>query len=512
VAAVVMVPTTLAGLSPFVCSVALEHIAGTLSAAPDELTWAVTAQIVAYSVMLPISVWLSPLLGRRRLFLLAIVTFTAASAAAGAAASLPFLIVARVLQGLAAGSLVPISQIIMLEIFPGRRRALGLAIWSIGVASGSILGPALGGLITETLGWRWIFYLNVPISLLVLWLARPIIDSLPEHQRPGLFRLADLTALGLLVVGIAALQTMLQLGQREDWWTSGTIVGLAVAAGGALILFVVRQLRSGSPVMDLSVFRNRSFAAGCLVTAVMGWCQSCSVVLSSVFSARIMDHGPLLAGLVLAPAGVGTAVTSLIAGVINTRLDPRVLSLVGAAGAAAGMYQLAGLTPEATLHQLMWPRLLVGFGLGCLLGSLATATLATMTRDEIERATGPFNLVRNLGGSIGIAVMGTWLERGTQVHHSGLVQKMGSQLSEGAWAHHPLLTELPRRGADASTAMQQALVAMAGIVRKQALFLSFVDSYRLLAVLLLLSIPLLLLLRRPRPVPRLQVRAGQRSW
>jgi DHA2 family multidrug resistance protein len=488
VAAVVMVPTTLAGLSPFVCSVALEHIAGTLSAAPDELTWAVTAQIVAYSVMLPISVWLSPLLGRRRLFLLAIVTFTAASAAAGAAASLPFLIVARVLQGLAAGSLVPISQIIMLEIFPGRRRALGLAIWSIGVASGSILGPALGGLITETLGWRWIFYLNVPISLLVLWLARPIIDGLPEHQRPGQFRLADLTALGLLVVG------------------------LAVAAGGALILFVVRQLRSGSPVMDLSVFRNRSFAAGCLVTAVMGWCQSCSVVLSSVFSARIMDHGPLLAGLVLAPAGVGTAVTSLLAGVINTRLDPRVLSLVGAAGAAAGMYQLAGLTPEATLHQLMWPRLLVGFGLGCLLGSLATATLATMTRDEIERATGPFNLVRNLGGSIGIAVMGTWLERGTQVHHSGLVQKMGSQLSEGAWAHHPLLAELPRRGADASTAMQQALVAMAGIVRKQALFLSFVDSYRLLGVLLLLSIPLLLLLRRPRPVPRLQVRAGQRSW
>lgn len=186
--------------------------------------------------------------------------------------------------------------------------------------------------------------------------------------------------------------------------------------------------------------------------------------------------------------------------------------MVGAAGAAAGMYQLAGLTPEATFAQLMWPRLLVGFGLGCLLGSLATATLATLTRDELQRAAGPFNLVRNLGGSIGIAVMGSSLERGTQIHRSGLAQKMEPYLSDSAAAYHPLLAELARRGADASTAAQQGLAALAAIVHKQALFLSFVDSYRLLAGLLLLSIPMLLFMRRSRAVPRLGTGARPGRW
>lgn len=310
----VMLPTTLAGLSPFICSVALDHIAGAMAVAPDELTWAVTAHIVAYSVMLPISVWLSPLLGRRRLFLLAIATFTIASAAAGLATSLPALIVARVLQGLAGGSLVPISQIIVMDVFPGRRRPFGLAVWSLGVASGSIIGPAVGGLITEVLGWRWLFHLKVPVGLLALWLARLTIDRLPEHESRTRFFPRDLVGLGLLVLGVGALQAMLQTGQREDWWASPTIVGLTLVAGASLALFVAQQLRARHPVVDLTVFRNHTFAVGCLVTAALGWCQSCAVVLSSVFSTRIMDHGPLLAGLVLAPAGLGTAVTSLLAG------------------------------------------------------------------------------------------------------------------------------------------------------------------------------------------------------
>jgi MFS transporter, DHA2 family, multidrug resistance protein len=509
VAAAVLLPTTLAGLSPFVCSVSLDHIAGALSVAPDELTWAVTAHIVAYSVMLPISTWLSPLLGRRRLFLLSIATFTAASAAAGAATSLPVLIFARVVQGLAGGSLVPISQIIMMDVFPGRRRSFGLALWSLAVASGSIIGPALGGLITEAFGWRWLFHFKVPVGLTALWLARLTIDRLPEHDRRGVFRRGDLAALGLLVVGIGALQAMLQRGQREDWWDSPVIVGLALVSGASLVLFVAQQLRTRPPVMDLAIFRNPTFAVGCLVTAVMGWCQSCTVVLSAVFSTRIMDHGPLRAGLVLAPAGLGTAVISLLAGKINTRLDPRFLSVLGAVGAAAGMFQLAGLTPEATFTQLMWPRLMVGFGLGCLLGSLTAATLATLTQDEVQRAAGPFNLIRNLGGCVGIAVMGNSLETGTQIHRSGLVQKMEPYLSDTTPVYQPLLTELARRGADASSAAQQALETLSAIVRKQALFLSFIDSYQLLAALLVLSIPLLLFMRRARGVPRLADRAGQ---
>ena len=493
-----MVPTTLSGLSPFMATVALDHIGGALSAAPDEVTWAVTAHIVAYSIMLPVSVWLSALVGGRRLFALSILVFSAGSALAGAAPNLTVLILGRVLQGMAGGCLVPISQLIMMRVFPEHRRAMALAIWSLGIASGSIFGPALGGFVTEALSWRWLFHFNVPLGLGALLLLRVAHDDVPENERSSAAGRLDLGGLAALVIGIASLQTMLQWGQREGWWTSPTIVGLALVAALALAGFVWLQLRLPHPIMDLGVFRNRTFAVGCLLTALLGWCQSSAVVLSSLFSMRIMDHGALLAGMVLAPGGVGTACTSLLAGGINTRVDPRLLSAVGTAAAAWGMAQLAGLTPEATFSHLMWPRFIVGFGFGCLIGSLATATLGTLSTDQTRRAVGAFNLLRNLGGSVGIAVMGSSLERGALLHQAHLGERMDPYFSYTAPTYQLLAADLAQRGGFVSTATRQSLAALSLTVRKQGLFLSFVDSYRVLAVLLALSIPLLLVMQRAR--------------
>jgi DHA2 family multidrug resistance protein len=485
----VMLPTTLAGLSSFTVSAALGHIAGAVGAGPEEITWALTAYSVAYSILLPVAPWLADQLGEKRLFLLGIATLVGGSALAGAAPTLSVLVVARLVQGLAGGTLVSVSQTIMMRVFPERSRSRALALWSLGVAAGSIAGPTVGGVVTEWWGWSWIFYLNVPLGAAGWVLARAVLDDPPPAPRA-----LDLAGVALLATGVGSLQVVLERGQRDDWFSSPAVVAWSVLALAATLLFVWHELRVRQPFLNLAVFRNGTFTLGCALMAAVGCCQSAAVLVSSLQAERLLNQGPLLAGLLAAPAGLATAAIIVLAGIVDGRVQPRPLVIAGAALGALGMYHLTTLPLEASLLQLVWPRLELGPGSGLLMVSLATLTLGTLDRQQAHDAAGVFNLMRNVGASVGIASLRSVLDRGTQAHQAALMGALRGD--EAVQRAQTLATELVARGSDPTTAERQAWNTIYGAVRRQALHLSFLDGYGLLALLLAAVIPLALLLRR----------------
>jgi DHA2 family multidrug resistance protein len=495
VALAVLLPTTLIGLSAFTVSVALEHIRGAFSSAPDEVTWAVSSHIVAYTLMLPVSGWLASRLGERRLFLLGTVLFTAGSAAAGAAPTLPLFVLARVAQGLAGGALVPASQTVVLRAFPsGPRRGMALAVWALAVASGSIAGPTVGGLITEHLGWKWVFHANVPLGLLALPLLHLAVADRPGGSAPPL----DLGGLLLLAAGVSTLQTVLERGEREDWSRSPFIVALALVSAVTLALFVRRCLRAPHPLVSLAVLRNRGFALGSLLMALVAACQSAAVILSTVYAVRVMDYDALAAGMALAPAGLATALTMTLAGALGDRLGPRWLIGAGAVVAALGMYGMSGLTLSASFTDLAWPRLLFGLGLGLLLAALTGLTISHVATAQLPAAAGLSNLLRNIGASVGIALTRSYLDRASQTHQARLVERLEPLRAAAGARLEALRAELLWQGSDPASADRQVWAHLYATVRKQALFLSFLETYRVLVVLLVLTVPALLLLPAAR--------------
>jgi DHA2 family multidrug resistance protein len=302
----------------------------------------------------------------------------------------------------------------------------------------------------------------------------------------------------LLAVGIGALQFVLDRGQREDWFNSALITRLSIVCGVALVLFVLRELRTADPVVDLRILRNRTFTVGTLLMALMGFGLYGAIVLSPLYTQLLMGYTALLAGLVLAPGGVATLLTMPLAGALINRLDPRWIISVGSALAALSMHQMAGLTLDATFWQIMWPRFVQGLGLGLMFVPLSTVTLGAVPLPAMGTASGLFNLMRNLGGSVGIALMSTFLARGAQAHQARLVEHLNPYDTQTWLRLESLATGFAARGADPISAEQQAWGALYARVQHQALFLSFLDDFRRLTWMFLLLIPLLFLMRPSR--------------
>jgi MFS transporter, DHA2 family, multidrug resistance protein len=494
VAVSTMMATFLVILDVTIANVALDHMRGSLSAGVDEITWVLTSFLVANAISLPITGWLSDLLGRKRLFILATVAFTLTSAAAGAAPSLAVMVIARFLQGLAGGPLVPLSQATMIETFSARQRGMAMAIWGIGIMFAPIIGPTLGGWITDNWSWRWVFYINVPVgavAVVLAWLFVP--DSATE--RPAVRRV-DVPGLVLLVVGVSALQFVLDRGQREDWFASSTIVWLSVAATAALIALVVRELRADEPVVDLRVLRHGTFAVATAAMFVISIAFYGIMVLSPLFTQILMGYTAMLAGLVLAPGGLSTLVTMPIAGALLSRLDPRWIIVAGCALNACAMYLMATLSLDASYWQIMLPRLIQGFGIGFTFVPLSTVALSAVPMRELGHASGLFNFMRTIGGSIGIAAVMTFLQRGAQTHQARLASHV-SLYDPAVWdRYQTLVTTFTARGTDAATAEQQAWAYLYGIVQRQALLLSFLDNFWWLVWIFAAVIPFVLFLGR----------------
>ncbi len=495
VAVSVMFGTFMVVLDTTVVNVSLPHIAGNLNASVEESTWALTSYLAANAIILPITGWLSTLIGRRRLLLLSIAGFTAASFLCGLAITLPMLILCRVAQGATGGVMQPLSQAVMLEAFPPRERGKAMALFSIGIVVAPTLGPVLGGWLTDSYSWRWVFFINVPVGILATVMVRAFVHD-PAYLRRGFWRI-DYWGIGLLAVGIGALQISLDKGQEEDWFSSDFITVLIVMAAVALTVFVLHEIMVRDPVVNLRAFRERSFAAGTLLVTLMSVGLFGSLVMLPVLLQTLMDYSAVQAGWAMMPRGLGSLISTPIVGVLLARTDPRKILASGVILCGMTMLWLSWLNLNAGFWDLAWPQFVQGVAFGMLFVPLATTSMDRIARAEMGNATSLFNLMRNIGGSIGIAVVQTMLARDRQVHTAILgahVEPFGAQ-TQIVFAN--LRSAFMAGGADFVTATQRAYAALFGMVQRQAAITAFLDAFRYIAVVFVAMVPFVFLLRRP---------------
>ena len=505
----VMVVAFMQVLDTSVTNVVLPHLQGSLSAGLEEVSWVITSYLAANAIIIPATGWLAGVLGRKRFFLICCVLFTVSSVLSGMAPNLTFLVLARIAQGIGGGPIIPLSQAILWEIFPLGQRGLAMAVWGIGFMMGPIIGPTLGGYIADNWSWRWIFYINLPVGLLGFFMASAFLFDPPYLRKPAR---VDWPGLVLMVLGFGCLQLMLDRGEREDWFDSSLIVALAVIAGVALVGFLARELMAKDPILDLRVFTDRNFAFGASFIALIGLGMFSSMVLLALYSQKLLGYDALTSGLVLAPGGLGNMFSLILCGRLVTRVDQRLLLTFGCLVNAISLYMMSNLTLGMDYWSLTMPRVIQGFALGFIFVPLSTLTLATIRRDKLVNATSAYNVLRNLGGSVGIALATTYLAQRSQFHQHNLVSHVtiwdpATQDRLAQWTSHFMA-----QGADSFTAQRRALAMLYHDVVGQAQVLAYADDFWLLAILFSI-VPLFLpLMRRVHvepPVPREEDAGGQ---
>ena len=496
VAVAVMFATFMEVLDTTVVNVSLPHIAGSLSASVDEASWALTSYLVSNAVVLPITGWLANFFGRKRTLLSAVFGFTAASFLCGLAPNLPMLIFFRIVQGATGGALQPLSQAVMLEAFPPKDRGKAMAFWGLGIVVAPMLGPVIGGWLTDNYSWRWVFYINLPVGLASVIMTRLFIFDPPYIRRSN--RGIDYWGIGMLAVGVGALQIVLDKGQEEDWFASNLMLLLAIVACASLIIFVVYELRTRDPVVHLRVFKNRTYSAGVFLMTVLGFVLYGSMLLLPIFLQTLLGYPALNAGIAMAPRGLGSFLMMPLVGTVLSRFDPRKVLAVGLVGAAWTLYALGKLNLNAGYWDIFWPQFIQGASLAMLFVPLTTATMDPIPKEEMGNATSMFNLMRNLGGSFGIAAATTFLFRRQQFHTHELGAHVNPYNPATQHTLQGLQSAMVLHGADPVSAMRRSYGAVWGMVQQQAAMVSFIDTFRALALVFLLVLPLLLIMRKPK--------------
>jgi DHA2 family multidrug resistance protein len=493
----VMVVAFMQILDTSVTNVVLPHLQGSLSAGLDEVSWVITSYLAANAVVIPASGWLAGIFGRKKFFLICSVLFVVSSFASGAAPDLTTLIIARIFQGLGGGPIIPLSQAILWEIFPFHQRGLAMAVWGVGFILGPILGPTVGGYLADEWSWRWIFYINLPVGIIGFLMASAFLFDPPYLRKPTRI---DWWGLGLMVVGFACLQLVLDRGEREDWFDSPVIVAMTIVAVCALIAFLIRELIASDPIVDLTVFENRNFAVGVVISSIVGFGMFAGMLLVSVFSQKLLGYDAWTAGLVLAPGGVGN-ICSLFASGIVTRVDQRAMLAFGCLLNAVSLYMMTSLSLGMDYWALALPRFIQGFAVGFIFVPMSTLTLASIRREKLANATAVYGMARNFGGSVGIAVATTLLAQRSQYHQATLVSHVTVWDPEtrdriSTWVHYFM-----SQGSDAFTAERRAIAMLYRETVAQAQLLAYTDDFWLLAVMFA-AVPFLLpLMRRIRLTP-----------
>ncbi|HJT25779.1 MAG TPA: DHA2 family efflux MFS transporter permease subunit [Pyrinomonadaceae bacterium] len=496
IATSVMLATFMEVLDTSVANVALPHIAGNLSATPEESTWVLTSYLISNAIILPATNWLGYVFGRKRFLIVCIGIFTLSSALCGAATSLGLLLVARILQGAGGGALQPIAQAVLLESFPADRRGSAMAVYGMGIVVAPIIGPTLGGWITDNYSWRWIFYINIPVGLLAMLMAKTFIEDPPyiRSQRPGRI---DYVGFGLMAVGLATLQLVLDKGQEDDWFSSPFIVRSLLIAIVALVAFVIWELRTKDPIVNLRVLANRNFATGTALIATVGIALYGTTALLPLFLQTLLGYPALQSGLAVSPRGIGAIVSMVLVGRLIGKVDGRYLIVFGFGILAASTYLLGNIDLEITVRNIAWPQVFSGFALGFVFVPLTVIATGTLNNEQIGNATGIYNLMRNVGGSFGIAMVTTMLARGAQAHQAAMV----SHLTPYDPVFRERLSQMVSGFAEHSnvvTATQQAYGAMYQTLVRQATLLAYIDNFRLLAFLCLICMPAGLLFKKVR--------------
>jgi DHA2 family multidrug resistance protein len=491
IAVSVMLATFMEVLDTSIASVALPYIAGTVSATNDEATWVLTSYLVANAIILPASSWFSQRFGRKRFLLTCIVIFTVSSFACGAANSLAVILIARAVQGAGGGALQPLSQAILLESFPPHKRGQAMALFGLGVVVAPVLGPTVGGWLTETYSWRWAFYINIPIGILAIFMIMRYVHD-PAYIRdakPGRF---DGIGFGLLAIWLAALQIVLDKGQEDDWFGATWIRWAVAVLVVCFVSFIIWELRQRNPLVKLRVFLNRNFTLGCVLIGLFGGVIYGLITLLPLLYQELLGYNALDAGMAVSPRGLGAIVAMPIIGLISSRIDNRFLLALGFTVFGFCGLWFARVNLDISQWSFLWPVIISGFGAGMVFVPLASTSMASLPNEEIGNAAGLFNLLRNIGGSIGISIVNTVVARHEQVHRL----EMAGHINPANTAFQHLLSGATALTGRTGGSPLQAYGIVNGILAQQARLLAYVDDFQYLAAVCFACVPIVFLLRK----------------
>jgi DHA2 family multidrug resistance protein len=489
-----------------IANVSLQHIAGSLAASQDQSTWILTSYLVTNAIVLPISGWLATVIGRKRLYMGCIAGFGFSSLLCGMAPSLGLLIAFRAVQGLTGGGLQPMSQAILADAFPPRHRGMAFAFYGIAVVFAPAIGPTLGGWITDNFSWHWVFLINVPVSIVLFSLIGTMISDPPHlvEERRSLLRRGvrfDYLGFAFLTLGLGFLQVVLDKGQQEDWFGSHFILVASVISAAALVAFVPWELQRKDPIVDLSLLKNRNFAAAVVLMFMLGFVLLGSTAMIPLLAQDLLGYTATLAGLVISPGGFAIMALMPVVGRLVTAVDSRWLIAFGLAVSSYALYRMTHLNTQVDYWTLAIDRIIQTSGLAFLFIPINTTAYVGLPLEKNNTASALINLARNLGGSVGIAALTTLIARRTQFHRNILVSHLSADDPQYRALVDQLQARMAEHGASAGEAVRQAQEVLARQLHEQAQMLSYIDAFFVLAVIFACLIPLVFLMRRPPPHP-----------
>jgi MFS transporter, DHA2 family, multidrug resistance protein len=483
ISACVILATLMQALDTTIANVALPYIQGSVSATQDQIAWVLTSYIVAAAIMTPPTSFLAARFGQKQLFLASVAGFTVASILCGVAQSLVQIVLFRVLQGVFGAALVPLSQAVLLATYPPHKHGSAMAMFGVAVMAGPVLGPVIGGWLTDSYSWRYVFYINVPIGLLAFAGMTIFLSDTPRN--PG--QKLDWFGFGTLSIAVGALQLALDRGQQLDWFGSGEIITEFIVTGVALYLFLVHMFTAKAPFVRPALFRDRNFDAGLLFIVIVGLTYYSSLALQPPFLQDLMGFPVVTAGLVMGPRGIGTMASMMLVGRLVGRVDTRILLGLGLGLTSWSFYAMTGWTPEVSQATIIEVGIVQGLGLGFLFVPLTVVTLSTLSAADRTEGAALYSLMRNIGSSVGISVVTALLTRNTQILHSEI------SLHVNAFNH---ALDQPGIAGFMNPASVAGRAALDGVVNRQAQIIAFVDDYWLLMLATLAVVPLLAVFRK----------------
>ena len=500
IALAVTLATFMEVLDTSIANVALPHIAGSLSAGQDESTWVLTSYLVSNAIVLPLSGWLSSIVGRKNFYMGCVALFTISSFLCGLAPNLSILIICRVLQGAGGGGLQPSEQAILADTFAPAKRGMAFAVYGIAVVTAPAIGPTLGGWITDNFSWRWIFFINIPVGILSLLLTSRLIHDPAYFRRRKLSETRiDYIGLGLVALGLGTLQVVLDKGQREDWFESHFIVILSVIAVASLLFLVFWEWRHRDPIIDLHLFRDRTFGISNMLMFMLGFALLGSTLLLPLFMQTMLGYTAQKSGLALMPGGFAIMLLLPLVGFLLSRYSPRWLLVFGLVVLSASLFHMTNFDLDIDFRTAAIARMFQAVGMAFLFVPINTAAYAFLPREKNNAASGLMNLARNMGGSVGISVVTTMLDRRAQVHLTNLAGNLSLSNPALRKTLQGASQAMQAHGASAAGATQQAYALLQGTVQRQAVMLSYIDCFWFLGVAIMLMIPAVFLMKKSKP-------------
>ncbi len=497
IALVVTMATFMEVLDTSIANVSLPHIAGNLSAGADESTWVLTSYLVSNAIILPISGWLSTIMGRKRFYMTCVAIFTVSSLLCGFAPNLGALIFFRVLQGLGGGGLATSEQAILADTFEPAKRGMAFAIYGIAVVSAPAIGPTLGGFITDNYSWRWIFFINIPVGIISLLLTHRLVED-PPYLRGRKAGKIDYLGLGLLAVGLGALQIVLDKGQRDDWFGSPFIVTYAVIAGIGLVSAVIWEWNYEHPIVDLQLLKNRGFFISTCAMFMLGIVLFGTTLLLPQMLQELFGYTAQQAGMVLSPGGIAVILLLPAVGILISKTDARYMIAFGFALTSFGLFRFSHLTLDISFSQALWSRVVQACGLAFLFVPISTVAYIGMPREKSNAISGITNLARNIGGSVGISFVTTWLARRAQYHQNILSENLNNYNPAFRDAIASTTSTLMHHGSQAANAANQSYGMVYGTLNRQAAFLAYMDTFWVLAIGSAVLVPCVFIMKKAR--------------